>query len=167
MRNSCQCPSRATGSLPRKNGFKAVVAICPAISAQRPANPKEWPSTPSSVFMEITRKSKVDLPPTRISESVIASRVFRQTRTSMEVIFMRMHLPVVASDRVSGAPRAVRRLSAPLTYNGVGPRPRFPSYSTAHRKSARTGLVRATASLGVGPRNQRPTRFGPGTSEAA
>ena len=39
---------------------------------------------PESVFIEITRKSKFDFPPTRISPSDIASRVLRQARTSMD-----------------------------------------------------------------------------------
>src|SRR6202021_2185321 len=55
---------------------------------------KECPSIPSSVFIVITRKSKVDLPPDRISESDIAGRVFCQTRISIEV--MRTSAPVVA-----------------------------------------------------------------------
>ena len=76
----------ASGSLPRKNGFKAEAATAPAISAPRPAKPNECPSIPSSVFIVITRKSKVDLPPDRISESDIAGRVFWQTRISIEVI---------------------------------------------------------------------------------
>jgi len=41
---------------------------------------------PSSVFIEMTRKSKFDLPPARISLSDIASRVLRQARTSMNLM---------------------------------------------------------------------------------
>lgn len=41
---------------------------------------------PASVFIEMTRKSKFDLPPARISLSDIASRVFRQARTSMDLM---------------------------------------------------------------------------------
>ncbi len=41
---------------------------------------------PSLVFMEITRKSKVDFPPIRISESDMASRTFLQTRISIELM---------------------------------------------------------------------------------
>jgi hypothetical protein len=38
--------------------------------------------------MVITRKSKVDFPPVRISESDMASWVLRQTRISMDWMFM-------------------------------------------------------------------------------
>ena len=64
----------------------AEAAIAPAISAPRPAKPKEWPSMPVSVFIEMTRKSKFDLPPARISLSDMASRVLRQARTSMDLM---------------------------------------------------------------------------------
>src|SRR6185437_2364829 len=86
VRKSCQCFSRARGSFPKKNGFNAEAAIVPAISAPHPAKPNECPSTPPSVFIETTMKSKFDFPPARISESAMASRVLRQTRTSMDVI---------------------------------------------------------------------------------
>jgi len=39
---------------------------------------------PEPVFIEMTRKSKFDFSPTRISPSDIASRVLRQARTLMD-----------------------------------------------------------------------------------
>ena len=72
--------------MPTKNGFSADAAISPAISAPRPAKPIECASMPSSVFMVMTKKSKVDFPPERISESDMAGWVLRQTRISMDLI---------------------------------------------------------------------------------
>ena len=68
---------------------------------------------PESVFIEMTRKSKFDLPPARISPSDIVARVLRQTRTSMDLMINPEFLGTLCVRRfesvvtVSNAPLAV------------------------------------------------------------